>query len=188
MKIIFSFFLSFFILLQISEAQDYYVEKNGIVSQEKIRIKTERVIKRLQHRNDTIFYCSIFDEFTYIWLHDGSQCIEYNIYRNHIDKKKHSEVWSIYLSDSICEQYFTYKWANDVRKNTPCFPDELLGGESIRVYIKGEKRPLFCPMILECIYVTEFDNKSFGAYIQQIFRDLFKITISGDIQHQSSIK
>lgn len=169
-------------LLQISEAQDFYFEKNERSSHEALKVRTDKIIKRLQHKSDTIFHCSMFDEFVFLWFHKNNQCIEYNVFQHRIEKKIHDDVWPIYITDTIRKQYFTYKWMNDAYEE-PCFPHEILGGNSIEIYIKGEKKPLFCSMVLDCIYSTEYRDKCLGAYIQQMFRDVFRITVSSPV-HQ----
>ena len=148
-------------LLQISEAQDLYFEKNRRSSHEALKVRTDKIIKRLQHKSDTIFHCSMFDEFVFLWFHKNNQCIEYNVFQHHTEKKIHDDVWPICITDTI-------------RK---------LGGNSIEIYIKGEKKPLFCSMVLDCIYSTEYRDKCLGAYIQQMFRDVFLIKVSSPV-HQ----
>ena len=144
-------------------------------SERKLYEKALRHIKFLHFQCDTIFaYHSSFSPIYEVWYHKNNICY-LHIIRQHFpaSRQKYYNIRSVNINDLTIQQYFCC--ALCPCDDMPCF-EAKLDGAVIGLYIKDQKEREGS-VDVECLYSVDYEPDSFGAYIEQILKEVLQIRI-----------
>ena len=140
------------------------------ISQHCLHNRTERLIKQLHYKADTVFlYSAAFNDYNKVWYHSNGQIFSFDV-KPHITKRiEPVRAIDISLNKDSIDIYFD----SFINKDILCF-ESVLDGEWIMLYVKN-KQPLFCSVQTECLCRTQFKPNTLPYKLQY---DFYKLGIN----------
>lgn len=133
-----------------------------------LKNNTDLEVKRAFHKADTIFVYSVtFNNWTLLWYHKNSCIYSRYVYPNRVKRGKTIAA----LNYSMNTESISECLEPNMFKDVECF-EGTLDGESIYMYVKGEKKYKYSSIDTECIFQHKFVEGTFQYKLQY---DLYKI-------------
>lgn len=131
--------------------------------------RTDRLIEKSYKNSDAVYLYSVaFNDFNLVWYHKGDFIHSFWVKPYKIKKYKPIEAKNIIVNNDSIEKYFD----NSLDKDVQCFWN-MLDGESVKLYIKGEKM-LRSSIDTQCLFNTKFESNSFPYKLQYDFSKIRK--------------
>jgi len=131
--------------------------------------RTDKLINKLHESVDTVYCYSGFDFQDLFWYHKDGYIHSFELERYSTKKFKPVEAKNIMFDRDSLKIYFASSFVKDIK----CFKLRL-GGETIKIYIKGRERVLFSGIQKDCLLQTKYPKNSFPYKLQYDFSIVLK--------------
>lgn len=140
----------------------------GCTIEHRLRINTNFEVKKAYHKADTIYVYSVaFNNWTLLWYHKNGCIYKRYVYPNRVKRKKAIVAMNYNVNMESIRECFEPSMFKDVE----CF-EGTLDGESIEMYVKGEKKHMDSSINTDCLFQHKYEEGSFQYKLQY---DLCKI-------------
>ena len=131
-------------------------------SHQRLDKRTDKLINKLHESVDTVYCYSGFDYQDLFWYYKDGYIHSCELEPYSTKKFKPIEAKNIMFDSNSFIKSFEFSF--EKAKDDQCFR-ERLGGEYIKIYIKGEKR-LFSSLDINCLLQTKYPKNSFQYKLQ----------------------
>lgn len=147
---------------------------HGCTIEQHLKIKTNLEAKRTYHKADTIYVYSVtFNDWTLLWYHKNGCIYKRYIYPNKIKRGKAIVAMNYNVTEESIRKCFELSMFKDVE----CF-EGTLDGESISMYVKGEKNQMNSSINTECLFKYKYDEGSFQYKLQYDLSKIFDVDLN----------
>ena len=145
---------------------DIYLDQH---KNQRFEKRTDKLINKLHESVDTVYCYSGFDKQLLFWYHKDGYIYSFELEPYSTKKFKPVEAKNIMFDRDSLKIYFASSFVKDIK----CF-ELWLGGETIKIYIKGRERVLFSGIQKDCLLQTKYPKNSFPYKLQYDFSIVLK--------------